>query len=321
MLFGAHLVGDFPQSQELYEMRNAAKRGRATKSELEARISEDTKQAIASQKGLSFTLDPSLERYSILEPFAIRTYGVSQGLQENWFNNNLFFRQPVIERTLPPISRFPYASSVSPEMFGITNSMALLPSPFTLWALSSVSGYESDEEAINGIAQLIRSDAEGIVANGIRRIQFDEPVFAYKNGIESLSDKDRELINIAYSALLPIEGATTIVHTYFGPVDSELGLLSSLGTDGIGIDMTETSIKSLLKHDFSGKELQLGLIDARSTLIENPLLLSESAYRLAEKTNPSAVYITPNSSTELIGLTHTLEKIKILNAALGELNG
>ena len=67
-----------------------------------------------------------------------------------------------------------------------------------------------------------------------------------------------------------VDGATTSLHTYFGDAGSLIPYLMSLPVNGIGIDGTETSLADIMKHDYSRKELALGLFDARNTSPENP---------------------------------------------------
>ena len=98
MQFGIYLTGAFGQSQELYKVRNEAKRGRGSQEAVVKQVAEDTQKIIRLQQenGLDHIIDPMFNLYYLFQPFAEQVEGVNVGPQENWFNNNLFYWRPQI---------------------------------------------------------------------------------------------------------------------------------------------------------------------------------------------------------------------------------
>src|SRR3989344_5713167 len=99
MHLGIYLTGPFGQSQQLYEVRNEAKRGRGTEEAVRQQIEKDAKTVIKAQQeaGLDFIIDPLFGQYDLFQPLVEGVSGISAGRHENWFNNNLFYQKPRIQ--------------------------------------------------------------------------------------------------------------------------------------------------------------------------------------------------------------------------------
>ena len=325
MNFGVYLTGAFGQSQALYDARNAAKRGRGFPEAVERQILEDTKTVIEKQKeaGLSFVIDSMLRMYHLLQPFSENVPGVKIGPQENWFNNNVFFWRPEISGKIDASATgFTVKYLHTDLLLQGGDATVVLPSPYTLIALSTfkgVNGYEmhpaEQRSKIIDIANLIKAEAQNLVKKGFKRIQYDEPAIVNRQSLGSLTRTDISLLASAMRQCGRISGATTILHTYFGDAGPIMEQLRDLETDGIGIDCTETRLDDVSKHKFTGKELVLGLVNARTTARENPESLAKKVRMVAEATDPKALWLTPNTGTEYIGWAHGLEKLAVLKAA------
>ena len=154
MHLGIYLTGPFGQSQQLYEVRNEAKRGRGTEEVVRQQIEKDTETVIKAQQeaGLDFIIDPLFGQYDLFQPLVEGVPGINAGRQENWFNNNLFYQKPRIQ-----IENLQYTSGWSekflhPESLPKDGSWsAILPSPYTLLILSEISGYQNKKSAIQAL--------------------------------------------------------------------------------------------------------------------------------------------------------------------------
>jgi len=345
---GAYLTGAFGQSQVLYDTRNAAKRGRGSPEQVTAQILADTQDVISRQKaaGLSFVIDPMFRIYHLLQPLAegvplehikdpkyrelvqqvlAEYFGIKEGPQENWFNNNVFFRRPIIGNLKTSAAGFTI-SYLHPELLlRDGKAMAVLPSPYTAMALSmygNKNGYELPVEeqrsVIADLAQLLRAEAISLANRGFKRIQFDEPAIAHRQSLGSLTKNDLRLLELAMKYCGVIDNTTVMLNFYFGDVGPIIPNICDLSVDGINIDMTETRLDAVLNHRFDGMELALGLVDARSTNPENPQDLAQKLRRVADLSAPKALWLTPNTGTEYIGWSGGLEKIAILGQAMKE---
>lgn len=343
MEFGVYLTGAFGQSGELYKARNEAKRGRGSHQAVEAQIFQDTKTVIDRQikAGTHFVIDPMFNSYYLFqslvekpriegEDYIIehvsgifnhlfrhltgRVPRIRVGPQENWFGNNVFYWRPQINGPLRRTKGFTSDYVHLDLLPQDGTAMVVLPSPYTLLMLSDVDGYEDRKAAITDISQLIREEAKSLVAKGVGRIQYDEPVIAVKQSLGKIIPEDLSLLEIAIAQCGRIDGASTSLHTYFGDVTPLLDFLRQLPVDCIGIDATETNMDNI-NLKFPGRELAIGLVNARSASIESVEDLAEKLRRIAEATEPRALWLTPNTATEYIGWTLAMEKLKVLEEA------
>lgn len=318
MHFGIYLTGPFGQSQQLYQVRNDAKRGRVDEAKVTGQILQDTKTIIEKQKeaGCSFVIDPMFRFSYLFQPLAEQVSHISVGPQEHWFNNNVFYWRPQIQKPMAPalesVVGFTSKYLHNDLLPNDGTAMAILPSPYTLLMLSDVRGYQNKRSAIKDIAALLKAEAGDLVAKGFGRIQYDEPALVYKQSLGSLTKNDLLLLKRGMEVCGQIPDATTSLHTYFGDAASLLPYLFELPVTCIGIDATETRIRDIVKQTFAGKELALGIVNARNTAAEDPEEILDVVDWVATASQPDALWITPNTGTEYRGWTHGLKKVEIL---------
>src|SRR3989304_1544347 len=101
----AHLTGIFPRSEELITATRAFERGRADKSALDRLFEEEAQRLVAleGEHGLDSVTDGLLRWQDLLRPLADELPGVHAGPVTRWFDNNSFYRRPVIEAPLEPV--------------------------------------------------------------------------------------------------------------------------------------------------------------------------------------------------------------------------
>lgn len=329
MQIGAYLTGSFGQPQALYAARNAEKRARGTAAAVEEQVRQHTATVLQRQRdaGFAFRSDPMFRPYYLFQPFAEGVSGVTVGPQENWFNNNQFYWRPILpERIDTSVTGFTERRIDVAAVAEGDTGMVVLPSPYTLLALSDVPPGADPRALLHDIATLIRNEARQLAARGIRRIQYDEPAFVHRSTVDQLTSTDYDLLAEAMDICGSIDGATTSLHTYFGNAAPLLPFLVSLRADCIGIDATETRFSDLLecaaesRHFFAQKELAVGLINARSAAMETPTLLADKLKRIADAAAPKSLWLTPNTGTEYIGWTFGMQKIDILAQSVAEVH-
>ncbi len=315
MQYGCYLTGAFGQSQKLYAVRNEAKRGRDSESKVAEQIRKDTELMVQAQleAGLDWIIDPLFAQYDLFQPLAEGVPGIRVGRQENWFNNNLFNGRLHIDgRQLQHLTGWS-AKFLHPELLSKEGKwMGILPSPYTILALSDISGYQDKKSGVRDLAELVKAEANHLASLGAGRIQYDEPVIVQKQSLGCLEKEDLELLQIAMSICGTILNTSTSLNTYFGDAAPLLSYLRDLPVDCLGIDGTETNLQPILQEKFPGKEIALGLIDARSSNPEEPEELSRIMQEVAEHCQPKRLWLTPNTATEYNGPTHAFKKIEIL---------
>ncbi|MBI2668214.1 hypothetical protein HYX14_00050 [Candidatus Woesearchaeota archaeon] len=313
-MVGAYLTGAFGQSQDLYKARNEAKRGRGLPEAAVQQAKKDTQRIIQLQRdaGMDFVVDPMFNFFYLFQPFAEQVEGVKAGPQENWFNNNVFYWRPQIHGPLPLQTGFTEKYLHLHELPADGTAMLVLPSPYTMLMLSDSTGYPDRTEAVTNLAEVICTEAQHLASQGIGRIQYDEPAIVVKQSLGSLTEEDLMLLKRGMEVCGHVDGVTTSLHTYFGDAGPIIPYLISLPVDCLGIDGTETSLVDILKHDYAGKEIALGLLDARNTSLEDPQRIVEQIRAVADRTHPAKLWLTTNTGTEYRGFTHGTRKLDLL---------
>jgi len=96
------LTGIFPRSNELIRATWDYEKGKIDKETLENKIEKDTKRIIELQlqTGFRYITDGMLLWQDLFRPFVENIEGISPGPLTRWFNNNTFFRKPIIDNKL-----------------------------------------------------------------------------------------------------------------------------------------------------------------------------------------------------------------------------
>ncbi len=314
MVLDIRLTGPFGQSQALYRVRNEAKRGRGSLAAVEEQIRKDTDFVLEKQReaGVTELCDPLFAQYYLFQPFVECVHNVSVGPQENWFNNNVFFRRPQINASAYKDTSLVSSTPFTSKYHRGKSEVAILPSPFTLLMLSNFSGFTDQREAITRVSQILHNEAKLLVQEGYRRIQYDEPALVYMQSLGSLKPAHLDLLQQGLEICGRVPGAVTSLHTYFGNAGPVLSRLLDLPVDGLGIDCTETPLDDFLLYSFPGKDLTLGLVDARTTAWEDPTTLVASLKKIDYFCQPRTLSLTPNTGTEYRGWSHGLRKLELL---------
>jgi len=142
----AHLTGIFPRSEELITATRALERGRADKSAVDRLFEEEAQRLVALQveHGLDYVTDGLLRWQDLLRPLADELPGVHAGPVTRWFDNNSFYRRPVIEAPLEPVSGAALRWTSVRALEG-RPWKAILPSPWAFAALSEDRAYGDDK--------------------------------------------------------------------------------------------------------------------------------------------------------------------------------
>jgi len=228
---GAYLTGRFGQTEELYKANNEYKRGRGPKKDVDKEVLKRSKEVIKAQKkaGLDFIIDPMLDVYGIMRPFAEELPGIEgdpdKVSQHNWFNNNRFYAVPEIHDTIQLKAAVEQHSKsftldyLKPSLLPKNkDKVAVLPSPYTILKNSYVVEQidSVDTGILNDLSQLIKKEAWLLAENGYKLILIDEPTIVYRQRLGSRTGEDLELLNIALRGFDKISNAKVMLHTYWG---------------------------------------------------------------------------------------------------------
>lgn len=291
----AHLSGIFPRSEELIAASRAFERGRLDADSLRLEAEEEARRLVALQEewGLDYVTDGQLRWQDLLRPLAAGLPGVHAGAVTRWFDNNSFYRRPVIERRLQPTGQAVLPWIVADALAG-RPWKAILPSPWALAALSEDHAYGDVDALLADAAEVLRAEAAALQAAGCRYIQFSDPTLVARGG-EGEAGPALAALGRVVDGLT----ATTGLYTFFGDAAPLLGALLDAPVDEVGFDLYSTDLDGL-DGRASGKGLVLGVLDGRNSLLEDATEAAATARRVADRLGADRLSVVPSCDLEFL---------------------
>jgi len=316
-MIGCYATGIFPRPKELISITRDYERGRTGEAELDKAFSDATSRVIEVQSsaGFSYVTDGMLRWQDPLRPLAENLNGVKIGGLARWFNNNTFYRKPVVTGEL---SWKQGAGSKIVDVEHLPKDLpwkAILPAPYTLAQLSEGNFYKDKIELALKYAKILREQIESLVKQGFKYIQLSDPALVYRPRAGRIS---RNEVNIASEALkLAVGGVSvrTCLQTFFGDFCQILPEALDFPVDDLGIDLYETDLDRLKGYKF-GKGVALGLVDSRRSLVENDgelVAVAKEILKSIESDGVGAFFVCPNCDLELLPWKRALEKVEVVS--------
>ena len=316
-MIGCYVTGVLPRSSKLIAKTRIYERRKISEKELEESFEKATENAIKAQisAGLSYITDGMLKWQDLLRPFTENLKGMTVGSLTRWFNNNTFYRQPII------------TDHVKREKDVVNNIMqleklpknlpwkAILPAPYTFVSLSENQYYKDEAEFMFKFAEIINEEIKSLAETGFSYIQLSDPALVYEP-LTSKSKKEKlALVNDVLETAVKGTSVKTCLQTVFGDFSKILPEALDFPVDHLGIDLYETDSEKLKEYSFE-KGVALGLVDARSSLVEGQNELVAAAEQIIEsiyRSRVKEVFICPNCDLDFLPWERTEEKMKVLS--------
>ena len=315
-MIGCYVTGILPRPRELIETTRAYDRKRVNKEELERAFKKATTKVIEAQvsAGLSYVTDGMLKWQDLLRPYTENLKGVKIGALARWFNNNTFYRKPIVSGELQREKDITLEMTYMEYLPSTLPRKAVLPAPYTFTKLSENNFYKSETELLFKYAEILRGEIRSLAERGFKYIQLSEPALVYNPFKEPIS-KDT-LADVKNALEIAVKGvkARVCLQTFFGDFAQILPDALDFPVDDLGVDLYETSLEKLKEYMFD-KGVALGLVDARNSLAENERELTTVAKEIIESIYPSKiceVFICPNCDLEFLPWERAKEKMRII---------
>ncbi len=306
----AHLVGIFPRSEKVVELSRAVERRRATVDELAAAVAEDEQQVIALQRnaGLDYIVDGQLRWQDLLRPLSDGIPGMHPGGIVRWFDNNSFYRHPVITGPLHPTGKAVLSVINLKALTGL-RWKAILPSPFALVALAENASGRGPDQVLGDAAAVLRAEAQALAAAGCVYIQFNDPALVTRATPGDLPRAREALAGVTNGLKV-----RTALHTFFGDAGPILGELVRFPVDEIGVDLYAGTLNGA-SASAVGKTLLVGALDGRNSLIEDVRDLVDHAVHARTRLGAADVALVPNCDLEFLPWECAALKVRRLGEA------
>ncbi|MFA6036159.1 MAG: hypothetical protein WC759_04345, partial [Candidatus Micrarchaeia archaeon] len=155
--------------------------------------------------------------------------------------------------------------------------------------------------------------AQALEKRGFGLLQFSEPSLAYDAGRGKLGAEALAESRLAYARLRRGLKARILLHTFFGDF-AKLGSVENFAVDAVGIDFTHTNLEEVEAH-FGEKAVGLGVVDAESSIVEEPAEIAAFAQRAAEKLKAKSFFLCPNTGLEYLPRVIADRKLEALAKA------
>jgi 5-methyltetrahydropteroyltriglutamate--homocysteine methyltransferase len=317
-MIGCYVTGVLPRSSKLIEQTRAYERRKISEKELEESFEKATESAIKAQisAGLNYVTDGMLKWQDLFRPFTENLKGIAVGSLTRWFNNNTFYRKPII------------TDYVKREKDVVNNMMqleklpknlpwkAILPAPYTFVSLSENQYYKDEAEFMIKFAEIINKEIKSVTATGFSYIQLSDPALLYEPLTPKLKKDKLALVNDVLETAVKGTSVKTCLQTFFGDFSKILPEALDFPVDHLGIDLYETDFEKLKEYNFE-KGVALGLIDSRSSLVDKQDELVAAAEQMIEsiyRSRIEEVFICPNCDLDFLPWERAEEKMKVLSS-------
>lgn len=313
MIVRTGLTGPFPRSEALVTATRDLDRGRVTAEVVEELYARTESEVVALERRLGFdTVTGGYLRWAdLFRPFAETWEGFTVGPLTRWFETNTFYRQPILHS--PPgrvagaiAARLPPPLADEPARAGV-----ILPGPYTFAGLLENRSGEAEEALVHRLGRLLAEETKELAGRGFTTFQYSEPLLVDRPPERALA----ESVVAAYRSIQAVATtATTLVWTYGGDANPVFPLLDRLPVSAVGVDLAETDWESIpASSDRRG--LGLGVVDPRTTLVEDATDVVRIVRGLKERRRPSLLWLGPGGPLSLVPWEPATRKLHVLPAA------
>lgn len=287
----AFAPGIYPRSEALVQASRDLDRERISVAEAERQLAADRAALVAVQEeaGLDLFTDGMLNWHDLFRPLVEESEGFEAGPLVRFLDTNTFYRAP-------RATGLPHVAPVSTDDFIATlrgPRLVTLPSPFAFAHAAGLDPRTVSEAVLAPVLEVLDADLVVLAEPFLARVR-DPDLAALGEALELLSGR------------IPLALQLT-----FGDAGPLLDPLAELPLDGIGVDFYLTSLDAV-PEEFP-KLLLAGVVDARSSAVEDAGVVAGFAARLRERT-AGEIALVPNGDLQFVAEPIARRKL----AALGE---
>lgn len=303
-----YIQGIYPRSSDLIQVSRDLIRKRRSEEDYFAQLKKDFDELQKVQKllDMDFVEDGKLDWHDIFRPIVQSTEGFKIGALTRWFDNNCFFRQPIITGNLKLDEK--KLDKFFPKLTPGNKWKVTLPSPFTFAKLSFDEKGSSFENRLDKITEIISQVIVYLDKKGVSFIQFNEPFLPYFG----ITPSDAKLFKNSLIKMGKLKSKQLVAFQfYFGDAAPVIKALpENKFIKIVGVDFYKTALSSLPK-DFP-YDLAAGIVDGRNSLLENENDMKEFIKKARQFIGDRDLYITNNSDLDLLPETYARKKVDLL---------
>ncbi len=305
-LFPVTSVGSFPKPEELARARGDFTKGKITREQL----SEIERQATAfwirtqEELGVDVLVDGEQYRGDMVAYFAEQLPGFAPGGLVRSYGNR-YYHKPIITDAV----RWPGPLTVEWWKFarGLTSKpvKGMLTGPYTVMDWSFNEFYPDRKAACLALANVIRQEAEALVAAGCKIIQIDEPALSVRPEELSIAIEAMERVTAGQNAYF-------ITHACYGAFENIYPGMLELAVDNFDLEMSNSGLDLLelfRRYPFT-KDISFGVVDVHSHLIEDPGTVERRIEQALTILPKERVWVDPDCGLKTRTIEEAIEKLR-----------
>ncbi len=292
------LASPYPRSEALVRATRDLDRRRTTPAAVEQQYRTDEEAVAALERRLDFHSVTAgfLRAEDPFRPFTGAWDGFSVGPLTRWFESNTFYRRPILLH--PPTRRAGALRATLPPPLVTEPARArvLLPGPYTFAELLDNRSGETGPALVHRLGRLLAEEVRELRGGGFRTFLFAEPLVVVRPP-EGPSAASLEEAFRSIAAAAP--DASVLVWTYGADPRGAWPILDRLAVTAVGVDLTETELDKLPASD-RPRAIGLGVLDPRTTLVEDPAEVARIVREAARRRHASDVWLAPGQPLDLL---------------------
>jgi 5-methyltetrahydropteroyltriglutamate--homocysteine methyltransferase len=291
----AFVPGIYPRSERLVQATRDLDRGRTSQEAVDEQVERDLAELVSVQQqaGLDLLTDGMLRWQDLFRPVLEASDGLETDALTRFLDTNTFYRAPHATTATPKLGAPLGERYVSPVP---GPRLVTLPSPFALSWGTGVPPLTIAQDILKPILDAV--DAELVVlAEPFLGRSEDASPSELAEPIGALSGGPKLALQLTFCDARK-------------PLDQGVG---ELPVDAIGIDFYGTHLADVPKG--FDKLLLAGVIDARSSTLEDSRELASFAERLHNEREVEQVALVPNGDLQFVSERIAREKLLRLGAA------
>lgn len=312
-------ISDVPGRVNLRLARNRFDSGKIDANALDEACHAAIRDTIQDQEtaGLDRVTDGRICWDDPVTPFATAHDGFQVGGLIRFFDNNVYYRRPVISG---PVR---FVRSAVAHDFRLTRSftdkplLASVCGPFSLAKFCVDDNYNKRSNLYSECAHLVRCEIDALIKAGADWVQLDEPFLGF------CPEETGPAIDAIRAAVRGLK-IKTLVYIYFAPVSAVIERLWDLPVTMIGADcVTVPANLDALCDGPPSMGRTFGLLDARNTRLEPVDQITSLMDRIVSvggETWPDC-WLAPSAGLEFLPYRNAMAKMQRLTEAVSQFTG
>jgi 5-methyltetrahydropteroyltriglutamate--homocysteine methyltransferase len=302
-------VGSLPKPEYILKARSDFAKGRISREDLRKLERQATEEWVRFQDeiGIDVIVDGEQYRGDMVAFFAEELPGFTKGGLVRSYGNR-YYRKPIatgeIVRDHPiTLEWWEFAQSLTDKPV-----KGMLTGPYTICDWSFNEHYDTREDLVMALADVIHQEALDLKAAGAKFIQVDEPAVSTRMDELDLAIKALGVVTEG------LEDVRTITHICYGDFHNAYPKMLELPVDVIDLEMTNSNFDLLdaFRESPFTKSIGLGVVDSHSHRIESVDEVVDGITRTLELIPADRVFVDPDCGLKTRTVDEAKGKLRVI---------